>query len=347
MKNYKKAFEYHKKYKELNDSIFNERNSKKMAELQTRFDFERKEKEIELLKKNEEIQQLNLERQKIFTQFLILISLLVVILAFVIYARYRLKDRANRALAKEIEDRKKAEAELVKSQKMEAVGILAGGIAHDFNNLLTVITGYLYMIKKKVKNDQSTFKMVNSVERASKQAVALANKFITFSKGGWMATQKLHFKDILANTIDRHPELEPLPGNVSIPGVLHPVYGDERQLAEVMFNFLKNADEAMTEPKQVTIKGENITLDNKNSYSLEEGDYLKISISDNGRGIPADQLDKIFEPYFSTKDTYTQKGRGLGLAICYSVIKKHNGHIAVQSQVGKGTTVELYLPAFR
>jgi signal transduction histidine kinase len=348
IKNYQKALEYHQKYKELSDSILNEKNSKKMAELQARYDFERKEQEIQLLKKNEEIQQLKLKRQKTFTYSFILISLLVLLVAVLIYTRYRLKERANRALKKEMEDRKKAEAELVRSQKMEAVGILAGGIAHDFNNLLTVITGYLYMIKEKekVKKDQSIFKMVNSVERASKQAVALANKFITFAKGGWMAPQKLHFKDILANTIDRHPELEPLPGNISIPPVLHPVYGDERQLAEVMFNLLKNADEAMTEPKQVIIKAENITLDKKNSYSLEEGDYLKISISDNGRGIPVDQLDKIFEPYFSTKDTYAQKGRGLGLAICYSVIKRHNGHIAVQSLVGVGTTAELYLPAF-
>jgi PAS domain S-box-containing protein len=468
---YKKAFKYHKKYKELNDSIFNEKNSKKMAELQTRFDFEKKEKEIQLLKKNEEIQQLNMKRQKTFTYSLLLISLLVVILALMIYARYRLKDRANRALGKEIEDhkqtaqklreseekfrtmaeksvvgiyilddngfkyvnprfleifgytreevigkdplefvlkedrplvlknirqrldgeieavhyqfsgitsggetiylesygarslyqgqpavigtliditdRKKAEAELVRSQKMEAVAILAGGIAHDFNNLLSVAMGYLDMLKKRVKNDKSTFKMVNSVEKVSIQAVNLVDKFISFSKGGWMETQKIFLKDILKMTVNRHPEVKPLLSDVSIPDMLHPVYGDDWQLSEVIFSLLKNADEAMTEPKHVTVKAENITLDNENSYSLKQGDYLKITIIDNGRGIPPEQLEKIFDPYFSTKSTFSEKGLGLGLAICYSVMKKHNGHIAVQSQVGVGTTVELYLPASR
>ena len=466
---YKKAFAYHKKYKELNDSIFNEKNSKKMAELQARYDFEKKEKEIQLLKKNEEIQQLKLKRQKNFTYSLIIISLLVLLIAILTYTRYRLKDRTNRALGKEIEDhkqtaqmlreseekfrtmaeksvvgiyiiddngfkyvnprgleifgyardemvgknplefvlkedrplvlknirqrldgdieavhyqfrgitsggetiylesygarslyqgqpavigtliditdRKKTEAELVRSQKMEAVAILAGGIAHDFNNLLSVVMGYLELIKKKVKNDKSTFKMVNSVERATKQAVELIDKFISFSKGGWMEPQKIHLGDILKITVDRHPEVEPLLGDVSFPAGLYPVYGDDRQLGEVVFNLLKNADEAMTEPKHVSIKAENITLDNENSFSLKEGDYLKISIIDKGRGISPEQLEKIFDPYFTTKYTFNEKGLGLGLAICYAVMKKHNGHIAVQSQVGVGTTVELYLPA--
>jgi len=343
--NYKKAFEYHKKYKELNDSIFNEKKSKKITELQARFDSQKKDKEIQLLKKNEEIQQLNMKRQKTFTYSLLLISLLVLILALMIYARYKLKERANRVLGKEIQDRKKTEAELVRSQKMEAVAIMAGGIAHDFNNLLTVVMGYLEIIKKKVKNDKSTYKMVNSVEKAAKQAADLVDKFISFSKGGWLEPQKIHLGDILKITVDRHPEIEPLLGDVSIPAELYPVYGDDRQLGEVMFYLLKNADEAMTEPKHLSIKGENITLDNKNSYSLKKGDYLKISIIDNGRGIPPEQLEKIFDPYFTTKYTFSEKGLGLGLAICYSVMKKHNGYIAVQSQVGTGTTVELYLPA--
>ena len=103
----------------------------------------------------------------------------------------------------------------------------------------------------------------------------------------------------------------------------------------------------MTEPKQVSIKAENITLDNENSYSLKQGDYLKISIIDNGGGIPPEQLEKIFDPYFTTKYTFSEKGLGLGLAICYSVMKKHNGHISVTSREGTGTTVELYLPAFQ
>jgi two-component system cell cycle sensor histidine kinase/response regulator CckA len=113
------------------------------------------------------------------------------------------------------------------------------------------------------------------------------------------------------------------------------------------YNLLQNADEAAAEPKQITLEAENVTLKEDNNFDLKNGNYIKISITDHGRGIPGQQIGKIFDPYFSTKDTVTQKGLGLGLAICYSIIKKHNGHITVESEVGKGTTVTLYLPTFK
>jgi K+-sensing histidine kinase KdpD len=107
-------------------------------------------------------------------------------------------------------------------------------------------------------------------------------------------------------------------------------------------------DQLLTaEPKQITLEAENVTLKEDNDFDLKYGDYIKISITDNGRGIPKNQIGRIFDPYFSTKDSVTQKGLGLGLAICYSIIRKHNGHIVVKSEVGKGTTVELYLPVYK
>lgn len=342
-KDFRNAFEYFKRYKELNDSIFNDKNSKTIAELQTRYDS--RKKELELMKKNEQIHHLNLARQTLFIKSLIVISLLVVFSTLLIYARYRLKAQAHRLLEKEIHEHKKTARELLRSHKMESLGILAGGIAHDFNNLLGVILGFLTMIKENVRNDTTTFDMVESVEEASEQAAVLSDKFRTLSQGKWFTIQKLGIEDILKSTAEHHPEVGHLLANISVPPGLKTFNGDKRRLREVLFNVLKNADEAMSEPKQVTLHAENMTIDEKNEFSLEKGDYVKITISDNGKGIPPEQLDRIFDPYFSTKDTPYQKGMGLGLAVCYAIIKQHNGHIAIKSQVGEGTTVDLYLPA--
>ncbi|MCP5105070.1 MAG: hypothetical protein GY950_16905, partial [bacterium] len=334
-----------KKYKGISDSIFNEKNSRRIAELQNHYENDKQEKEIALLKKDKQIQKLELVKQTTLKNSLLIVSSLVLILAFVIFTRYRLKLRVTRALRKEIEDRKKAEAELLKSQKLESIGILAGGIAHDFNNLLAVIIGTVTMAKDEIADYPKAVKMLDSAEKSSLQATELIQKLITFSKGGWFTPQPITLSAILTGTADHHPRQEPLLQNTSIPPDLAPIYGDERQLRQVMHNLLQNADEATGEQKKISIKAENISLNETNEFSLEMGDYVKVVISDNGRGIPPDHIDKIFDPYFSTKNTVTQKGMGLGLAICYSIIKKHNGHIAVTSEVGKGTTVDLYFPA--
>lgn len=347
LKNYPKALEYYKKYKDVNDSIFNEENNKKIAELHTQYETEKKEKEIAILKKNREIQQLALVKQRNLKIFFFIVFILVLILAFVIYIRYRLKIKVTRELSKEIEDRKKVRAELLKSQKLEAVGILADGMAHDFNNLLTIIIGNLSLAEEDLyENREEAAKNLKAAEKASLQASELSQKLITLSRGGWMFPRETALSDILASAMNYDPGIKPLVQNFAIPPGLKPVYGDERQLRQVIYNLLKNAAEATNEPKPVTIRANNIFLDKKNNFSLKEGHYVKVSITDSGRGIPPDQLGKIFDPYFSTKGDVTQKGRGLGLAICYSVISKHNGHITVKSKPGKGTTVEIYLPAY-
>jgi signal transduction histidine kinase len=335
---YSKALVYQKKYKEINDDIFNETNSKKITELQSRYEIEKREKEIALLKKDKETQ-----RNLIFS--LIIASLLVFLLA--LYTRYRLKMKGARALKKEIEDRKRVEAELIKSQKLEAVGILAGGIAHDFNNLLSIILGNLTLAEDEIyDNPTSAARELKAVEKTCDQASELSQKLITISKDEEILGQKINLSEILESTAEHYPDIKPLVGDFSISPGLKPIYGDERQLRQVIYNLLKNADQAMTEPKEVMIRAENISLDKTNDFSLPEGDYVKISIVDNGIGIPQEELGKIFVPYFSTSDNVTQKGRGLGLPLCHSIIKKHKGYITIKSQVGKGTTVELYLPVY-
>jgi signal transduction histidine kinase len=152
---------------------------------------------------------------------------------------------------------------------------------------------------------------------------------------------------LLKNAIDLSPEIRHIPCHISLPPDLDPIYGDERQLRQVIINLLLNAYEASAdENEKITITAENTGLDETNPFSLAKGNYVKISVIDCGKGISPELLEKIFDPYFSTKETVTQKGLGMGLAICYSIIKKHEGHIAVTSQVEEGTTVDVYLPVY-
>jgi PAS domain S-box-containing protein len=460
------ALDYHKKFKALNDEIFDENTAKEMAGLEANFEIERKEKEIELLRKEQEIQ-----RTILF--FLILFALLILVLAFVLYTRYRLKARVSRRLEKEIDERKqteqklreseekfrvlaekavvgiwiikdklikyanpksaqifkyppeelidknplelvveedrpkmhehlvmrkkgnstnlsyqfrgmtkdrkiielesygalilwqgqmavlesviditrrkRTEAELIKSRKMESVGILAGGIAHDFNNLLAVIVGNTSMLKLNCANDPNIYSYVDNVEKASVQAADLAQKFITFSEGGWVVRKEIKLTKVLEDTAHFSPEIEQIHFHTFIPPDLDSIYADERQLRQVMTNLLLNAHEATAtneNNKKIVVTARNIILEKENQFPLKDGKYVHISVIDNGRGIPPQLLEKIFDPYFSTKDTVSQKGLGMGLAICYSIAKKHDGHIAITSEVEKGTTVDLYLPVF-
>jgi PAS domain S-box-containing protein len=255
------------------------------------------------------------------------------------------------ALFKTIVDitrRKKEESELIKSRKMESVGILAGGIAHDFNNLLTIIIGNITMLKIKLgKKDPQIYNFLEKVEHASTQAAELAHQFVDFSEEGGLLRTKITMAIILKNAIDFSPEIRHIPCHISLPPGLSPIYGDERQLRQVITNLLLNAHEASSdEDEEITVKAENTHQDEANPFSLVKGAYVKISVIDNGKGIPPELLEKIFDPYFSTKETVNQKGLGMGLAICYSIIKKHEGHIAITSQVEKGTTVDVYLPVY-
>lgn len=337
-KDYPNALKYYKKYKEINDSIFNESNVKKVAEMQARFDVEKKENRIKLLEKDRAYQQT-------IKNFLIVVFVLVSILAFVTYTRYRLKIKVTRALQKEIKERKRTEAELLKSRKLEAIGILSGGLAHDFNNLLAIIMGSLAVAKDEIHDASLAPKMIEKAEKASTQAAELVQKLITFSSGGWISPQEVPLNAIFKDIAREHPNLKPLLRDVVFPRDMKSLYADEHQMRQVVVNLLKNADEAMPETKQLTVEAADITLSDENDFSLKPGEYVKVSIMDKGRGILPDHMDSIFDPYFSTKETVTQKGLGLGLAICYSIVKKHNGHILVESEVGKGTTVTLYLPA--
>lgn len=355
---YPKALEYYKKYKETNDTIFNEDNARKIAEMQARFDLERKEKEISLLKKDQQIQSLKLVRQKSIIYSSIVISVLILILAFVIYTRYRLKARANKKLQEEISIRIKTEEALVKSRKLETIAILAGGISHDFNNLLTVILGNLSFIKDSdLPLDDTVVHCLDSAEKAANNAADLIRKFLAISNAKGGQPKKVILPDILKNISSFSHQFEQIRLDISIPGNLKPIYGDEHQLVQLMGNLLLNAYEAagpagdvegnnFDKPIGITVSAQNIMLENENPWNLQPGEYIKVSVKDRGKGIPPELMDKIFDPYFSTKQRGIQKGMGFGLAIASAIMKKHKGHIEVSSEVNQGTTVDLYIPAY-
>lgn len=241
---------------------------------------------------------------------------------------------------------KKLEDELLTSKKLESIGILAGGIAHDFNNLLAVILGNISMIKSDSNITADQDSILRSVEKASTQAAELAQKLITFSKGGWLCRKEIIFSQLIQDAIrDNFPQREAL-FDIDIPAGLRTIDGDPAYLKQVFTNLLLNAVEADKESKEnIIVEARNVDTIEEN-IPLKKGQYVKVTVIDKGVGIPGEQLDKIFDPYFSTKTRWSKKGMGLGLTICYFIIQKHEGYIHVISEPGKGTSVEVYLPAF-
>lgn len=248
------------------------------------------------------------------------------------------------ATVRDITARKKMEAELAKKGKLESIGILAGGIAHDFNNLLTGILGNISLTKIRMRTYNKDYSLLSEAENTCMQMSELTRKLITFSDGGSPFRKAASISSII-----NEKECSELCGpeiscRCEIPQGLSPLYVDDWQIRQVFKNMVINAKEAMPEGGVIRVRAENIVLD-KGDGVLKEGRYVMITIKDSGKGIPKDILPKIFDPYFTTKEMGAQKGMGLGLAVCYSIVKKHKGHIAVESMRGEGTTFYVYLPA--
>ena len=242
--------------------------------------------------------------------------------------------------------RKKLEDELLTAKKIESIGILAGGIAHDFNNLLSIILGNISMLLGETNITADQINMLKNAENASIQAAQLAQKLITFSRGGWLDRKPINFLQLLQDIVKQKFHAWEDFFEVSVPDRLQPIDGDPNQLKQVFTNIIANAVEA----GKINMKGDiAVTAENVETCgtdpSLKKKPCVKITISDKGAGIPKEILEKIFDPYFTTKFRGTDRGLGLGLTICYSIIRKHDGHIQVASEPGQGTTVTVYLPS--
>jgi two-component system, cell cycle sensor histidine kinase and response regulator CckA len=251
-----------------------------------------------------------------------------------------------RGIGRDITSRKQREDDILRSLKLESVGILAGGIAHDFNNLLSILLGYISIAQTMVNSDDEVMLILKKAEKAAFQATELTKRLITFSRGDDPWRKITFLEPLLRKSMDFSIVGSGVSFSFSVPENLWPVNIDEGQIRQVVRNLVKNAAEAMPGGGIITISAENHIIWENSSLPLPEGTYVKWSVADQGIGIPDENLPKIFDPYFTTKDMGATKGMGLGLAICYSIIRKHDGSISVEPNKGGGTVFHLYLPAF-
>ncbi len=249
------------------------------------------------------------------------------------------------AMIRDITRRKQLEEELVRTQKFEAIGILAGGIAHDFNNLLTAISGNVALGKMIANPEDELYENLLEIEKAATLAKDLSFQLLHFGRLSKPVIDSVPLEDILRYTAEKlfHPDNVAIA--IDISGGLWPAKIDTGQIQRVIGYLLTNAVEAMPDGGEVRIVAENFTIDAGNEIPVRPGRYIRISIRDSGIGIPPENLTRVFDPYFTTKTTYAEKGMGLGLSLSYSIVKRHHGHIRLDSTVSAGTTAVLYLPA--
>ena len=233
------------------------------------------------------------------------------------------------------------EDELLKAQKLDSISLLAGGIAHDFNNILTSILGNISLAKM-IRDPQVIENKLINAENACEKAKGLTQQLLTFSKGGLPVKELTCLDKILKDSALFASSGANTKCEFSIPDDLWWVEIDKGQINQVISNLVINANQAMPNGGVISISAMNVILEYlKHNLPLKEGNYVKVSISDHGIGIPDDIMPKIFDPFFTTKP----KGNGLGLSTCYSIIMKHGGYITVDSQNGIGTTFSFYLQA--
>jgi PAS domain S-box-containing protein len=263
------------------------------------------------------------------------------IYAFPLLDRTSGQVRAVIKFMRDITEQRQAEAERLRFSKLESVATLAGGIAHDFNNILTAIMGYISLAMLDQPKTGPGRERLTAAERACLQAQALARQLLTFATGGAPIKELLSLEKFIRETVSFAASGSQVRCEFSFPDILWAAEADPGQISQVFQNLVINAIQAMPTGGIITVRGENLEVGEGSDLPLEAGKYVKITIQDQGIGIPADFLPKIFDPYFTTK----QAGSGLGLATVYSIVNKHRGHIAVESKLGEGTTFKIYLPA--
>ncbi|MCK4328386.1 response regulator [candidate division WOR-3 bacterium] len=242
---------------------------------------------------------------------------------------------------RDITEKKKMEEQLQRTQKLESLGVLAGGIAHDFNNILTAILGYASLGKMYTDPKSKVFEKLNAVERASYRARYLTQQLLTFSKGGKPIKNITSISRLIKDTVKFSLSGSNVRCEFHISKNLWTAEIDEGQITQTINNLIINAKKASSKGGIIEIWAKNVTVKPKQKSQINKGRYIKISIKDYGVGISKENLTKIFDPYFTTK----KGGSGLGLTISYSVIRNHGGYIDVESELGKGTTFHIYLPA--
>ena len=245
------------------------------------------------------------------------------------------------AILNDISEKKRLTDQLQRAQKMEAIGLLAGGIAHDFNNILTAIVGNVSLAKMYLKPEDKAYQKLQEAEKASLRARNLTLQLLTFARGGAPIKRPLSLAEIIPECCKYALKDPAVQCRLELDDNLWRVDVDKGQFSQAIHNILTNAAQAMPGGGLVRITARNRVYDPKVDEQMKFVNYVELTITDQGEGIAAEHLSKIFDPYFTTR----QKGGGLGLTIAYSIVKNHKGVLTVESTPGKGTTVSVQVPA--
>jgi len=269
--------------------------------------------------------------------------------------------KSNKELTQEIVDRKRAEKDqrrlelqLRKSQKMEAIGTLAGGVAHDLNNILSGVVSYPELLLMDIPVGSPLRQPLLTIQESGQKAAAIVQDLLTLARRGVSVMEVMNLNQLIEqylNSPENHKILEYHPGvkvKVDLQAKIFNILGSPVHLSKTIMNLVSNAAEAMPSSGAIHITTENRYIDCplKGYDTVEEGDYVKLTVSDNGVGISPEDIDRIFEPFY-TKKTMGRSGTGLGMAVVWGTVKDHDGYIDVQSELGEGTAFTLYFPITR
>ncbi len=241
------------------------------------------------------------------------------------------------------------ETRLLQTQKLETIGKLASGMAHDFSNLLSSIFGSLDLLKRKLSDVEKIHHLLDNIENCAIRAKDLTTGLLSYGKPTPKRKELIELKKIINEIITVIKETFPknITAEFKIADELYDVLGSSTEIYQILLNLCVNAKEAVGENGKIILTASNLTVNDVNIFQypfLTNGSYINVSVEDNGTGIEEEHLLKIFDPYFTTKQK--EGGSGLGLYVTYGIIKAHNGHINIKSNVGTGTTFEVFLPAF-
>jgi len=244
-------------------------------------------------------------------------------------------------MTEDITLQRKNEKELLKTEKLESVGLLAGGIAHDFNNILTSVYGHLQLAALKLNSNHPSALHIETANNAMKKASHLTNQLLTFAKGGAPLLEAADVELLIKDSVVLSLSGGKVKPHIIIPDDLWHADADAGQISQVISNLLINAQQSMPEGGKIVIEASNIASTSESPLGDISKDMVCVSITDQGGGIPEALIEKIFDPYFTTKAS----GTGLGLATVHRIIEKHDGFINVKSQIDKGTSISFYLNA--
>ncbi|MEA1973059.1 MAG: PAS domain S-box protein, partial [Candidatus Cloacimonadota bacterium] len=244
------------------------------------------------------------------------------------------------AFITDITELRKNEEEIQKMQKLKSIGTLAGGIAHDFNNILTGVFGNISIAKMITPKEMKSYEFLDRAEKSMDRATKLTKQLLTFSKGGSPVLEDVKIAELVKETVSFDLTGSSVKPIFSCDENLWVVEVDKGQMHQVFSNLTINANQAMNKKGKLFVNCSN-ELISTDTTDLKKGKYVKITVRDNGEGIEKNNIESIFDPYFTTKET----GNGLGLSTVYSIIKKHGGNITIKSEVGVGTTFTVFIPA--